>query len=133
MSVEKLNPEGLHEPVDNLYSHVVRYTGGLNVTIGGQVALDVQGNNVFVDDMAGQIRFCYEQVSLALAAVRLTWENVVHIYTFTTAMDEYMRYERSIAKEFFGEDPPASTLVEVSRLVDPEWLVEVQVEAVADE
>jgi enamine deaminase RidA (YjgF/YER057c/UK114 family) len=47
-------------------------------------------------------------------------------------MDEYLEQEQAIAREYFGDAPPASTLVEVSRLVKPEWLVEVQVDAVAD-
>ena len=45
----------------------------------------------------------------------------------------HMQHEKDIAKGFFGETPPASTLVEVTQLVDPAWLVEVQVDAVADE
>jgi len=71
-------------------------------------------------------------VTRALKAVNLTWANVIHIYTFTTNMEEYMKYEKPIAKAAFGEKPPASTLVEVSKLVDPDWLVEVQVDAVGD-
>jgi enamine deaminase RidA (YjgF/YER057c/UK114 family) len=47
-------------------------------------------------------------------------------------MDDYIKDEPPIAKSFFGETPPASTLVEVSRLVERDWLVEVQVDAVAD-
>lgn len=132
MPIEKINPEGLHKPTDNLYAHIVRATGSVFYRISGQVALDQDGHNIAVGDMAAQIRSCYEQVTLALDAVDLTWKDVVHVYTFTTDMDEYLKHELAIAKEFFGEDPPASTLVEVTRLVEPEWLVEVQVDAIAD-
>lgn len=132
MTIEKLNPAGLHEPVSNLYAHVVRATGGVQYRIGGQVPVSREGANLHVGDMAAQIRDCYEQVTTALAAVDLSWQDVVHIYTFTTDMDEYLRHEPPIAKAFFGETPPASTLVEVSRLVEGDWLVEVQVDAVAD-
>lgn len=132
MAVEKVNPSGLHQPVDNLYAHVVRATGAVHYRIGGQVAVDEQGRNQHVGDMAAQLQSCYAQVTTALTAVDLTWSDVVHIYTFTTAMDDYIKVEPPIAKSFFGEEPPASTLVEVSRLVEPEWLVEVQVDAVAD-
>jgi 2-iminobutanoate/2-iminopropanoate deaminase len=64
--------------------------------------------------------------------VNLTWANVIHITTYTTDMDEYMKHEKPIAKAAFGERPPASTLVEVRRLVDPDWLVEIQVDAIGD-
>jgi enamine deaminase RidA (YjgF/YER057c/UK114 family) len=132
MAIEKFNPEGLHKPTDNLYSHIVRATGNVFYRIGGQVALDAEGKNIFVGNMAAQIRSCYEQATLALETVDLTWNDVVHIFTFTTDMAEYMKHERDIAKEFFGENPPASTLVEVTQLVEPEWLVEVQVDAISD-
>ena len=132
MPVEKINPDALHRPVDNLYTHIVRASGAVSYRIGGQVAFNRAGENVHQGDMAGQIRFCYEQVTIALEAVGLTWKDVVHIYTFTTDMDSYMQEETAIAKSFFGEDPPASTLVEVRRLVEKDWLVEVQVDAIAD-
>jgi enamine deaminase RidA (YjgF/YER057c/UK114 family) len=132
VSVEKINPPGLHAPQDNMYAHIVRATGSTTYRIGGQVAVDADGNDVAVGDMAGQIRCCYDMVTTALEAVGLGWSDVVHIYTFTTRMDDYMAHEESIAREYFGDAPPASTLLEVSRLVKPEWLVEVQVDAVAD-
>ncbi len=132
MTVEKLNPEKLHEPVKNLYAHIVRATGTFHYRIGGQVAVDEEGHNIHVGDMGAQIRSCYEQVTLALESVGLAWEDVTHIYTFTRSMDDYIAAEPAIAKSFFGENPPASTLVEVTRLVEPDWLVEVQVDAVSD-
>ena len=68
---------------------------------------------------------------IALAAAGCDWSNVVHLYTFTTDMDAYLEAEREIAPAFLGSAPPASTLIQVSRLVDHEWLVEVQVDAVS--
>jgi enamine deaminase RidA (YjgF/YER057c/UK114 family) len=132
VTVEKLNPAGLHVPVDNLYAHVVRAAGSVHYRIGGQVPVAPDGSNLHRGDMAAQIRECYEQVTTALTSVGLSWQDVTHIYTFTTDMDEYLRWEPPIAKSFFGEAPPASTLVEVSRLVERDWLVEVQVDAVSD-
>ena len=88
--------------------------------------------NLGKGDMQEQLKVVYEMATRALQAVNLTWANVIHIYTFTTDMDEYMKYEKPIAKAAFGEKPPASTLVEVSRLVDPEWLVEIQLDAISD-
>jgi enamine deaminase RidA (YjgF/YER057c/UK114 family) len=131
MTVERINPPGLHPPMDNLYTHIVKATGTL-YRIGGQVSVDADARSVFIDDMAGQIRCCYEQIDLALRSQGIGWNDVVHLYTFTTDMDWYMREEKEIATSFFGDQPPASTLVEVPRLVQREWLVEVQADAVAD-
>jgi enamine deaminase RidA (YjgF/YER057c/UK114 family) len=129
--VVRRNPPELHTPVDNLYTHAVSSQGRWVHRVGGQVPVDPSGRNLHVGDMAGQIREVYEQVTVALAAVGCDWSNVMHIYTFTTDMDTYLAAEREIAPAFLGTAPPASTLVEVSRLVDKEWLVEVQVDAVS--
>ena len=129
--VVRCNPPALHIPVDNLYSHIVSAQGTTVHRIGGQVPVDRAGNNLHAGDMAAQIREVYDQVTTALAAVGCDWSNVVHIYTFTTDMDAYLAAERDIAPAFLGPEPPASTLVEVSRLVDRAWLVEVQVDAVS--
>jgi enamine deaminase RidA (YjgF/YER057c/UK114 family) len=132
MTVEYLNPSGLHSPVDNMYSHISRAAGRYSYRIGGQVPVAEDGKNVCVGDMAGQLRVCYEMVTLALESVRLTWRDVTHIYTFTTDMETYLAEEQAVARAFFADTPPPSTLVQVAKLVDPEWMVEVQVDAVAD-
>lgn len=128
--ITKTNPPRLHVPVDNLYSHVTSVRGGTLHRIGGEVSVDAAGKNIHVGDMAGQIRWVYEQITVALESVGATWRDVVHIYTFTTDMDSYIEAERGIAPSFLGSEPPASTLIEVSRLVERDWLVEVQVDAV---
>ena len=139
MKIEHINPETLHEPYDNLYAHIVRSQGRYSYRISGQVATESyrEGNilkreNIGKGDMKRQLEVVYDMVTRALKAINLTWENVVHIYSFTTNMDEYMKYEKPIAKAAFGEKPPASTLVEVSKLVESDWMIEVQVDAVGD-
>jgi enamine deaminase RidA (YjgF/YER057c/UK114 family) len=132
MQIDLINPDTLHQPIDNLYTHVVRAQGRYLYRIGGQVAIGLQCENLGKGNMQEQLKVVYEMATRALQAVNLTWTNVIHIYTFTTDMDEYMKYEKPIAKAAFGEKPPASTLVEVSRLVDPEWLVEIQLDAISD-
>jgi 2-iminobutanoate/2-iminopropanoate deaminase len=132
MRIDLINPPNLHEPFDNLYAQIVRAEGRYLYRISGQVSVSEQRENIGKGDMQEQLRAVYDMVTRALQAVNLSWDNVIHIYTFTTNMDEYMKYEKLIAKAAFGEKPPASTLVEVSRLVDPDWLVEVQVDAVGD-
>ena len=129
-NLKKTNPPTLHKPFDNLYAHVVSVDCGRLHRISGIVAIDAERNNLAVGDLAGQITAVYEQITDALGAVGCDWGDVIHIYTFTTDMDAYVAAERTIAPSYLGLEPPASTLVQVSRLVDREWLVEVQVDAV---
>ena len=56
--------------------------------------------------------------------------DVVSCTVFATDLDRYRRSGSPIAAEFFGETRPVSTVVEVSRLADPRYLLEVQVIAV---
>jgi hypothetical protein len=51
---------------------------------------------------------------------------VIHVYTFTTDVDSYMQLEEGVVRPYFGEHPPPSTVVQVARLIDPAWLVEVR-------
>ena len=130
MSIEYSNPEGLHRPTDNMYSHLSKAHGTMAYRIGGQVAVSEDGSNVGVGDMAAQIRCCYDMITRALESVGLTWRSVTHLYTFTVDLDSYLAEEQTIARNYFGDWPPPSTLVEVTRLVDRDWLVEVQADAV---
>ncbi len=131
MKITRINPVELHPPVDDLYTHVVRVEAPVHYRIGGQVAIDATGA-LEAADMAGQIASVYRHVDRTLNGLGLGWDHVVHLTTYTTDMDAYMVVERAIATPYFIGNPPASTLVEVSRLVERDWLVEVQVDAVSD-
>jgi len=131
LSITRINPVELHPPVDNLYTHIVRVQAPVHYRIGGQVAIDATGA-LEATDMAGQIASVYRQVDATLKSLGLRWDNVVHLTTYTTDMDAYMAAEKAIAAPYFQSYPPASTLVEVNRLVERNWLVEVQVDAASD-
>ena len=98
--------------------------------IGGQVPVEPGGRTFAPGDMAAQIREVYRQVTIALAAAGCTWAEVIHIYTFTTDMDSYLAAERDIARRTWVTTRPRRPSVEVAGLVDRDWLVEVQVDAV---
>lgn len=130
MRVRYENPPFLHPPVENMYSHISVAEGdGTLYRIGGQVPVDREGANLATGDMAGQIRACYECVSRSLSHLGIDWPRVTHLLIFTTEMNRYMEHEPHIAPEFFGATPPPSTLVAVPRLVDPDWMVEIQADA----
>jgi len=133
MSIVKINPPQLYTPPNYLDSQIVRAKGNVTYRISGLVALDKDGKNCFEGDMAAQLRWCYEQATIALKTVGFTWNNVFHVYILMTDMEEYMKHGYSAVKDLFGNDPPASTTVEVTKLYDPAWLVEVQLDAVAME
>jgi len=116
------------------YTHVVTSRGARHVYVSGQVAVDGEGNPVGVGNLAAQTEQVMENLSTALAAAGATFDDVVKITTYVV---DYTPEMRSVIGEIRGrylpaENPPASTLVGVSALAGPEWLIEIEAIAVTD-
>lgn len=117
------------EPVVG-YSRAVRM--GPFVFVAGTTAADAEGRIVATGDAYGQAKFILEKIERALAAAGATLRDVVRTRMFVTNMDDWERIGRAHA-EFFRDIRPAATIVEVSRLVAPEALVEIEVDAITSE
>jgi reactive intermediate/imine deaminase len=123
-----LSPDTLPRPFG--YSHVVDAPAGRIVFVSGQVPLDTAGNLVGEGDFAAQVRQVFENLSAALAAAGAAWSDVVKLDYFVRDIGEVAAL-RAIRDEYVNtEQPPASTLVEVSRLFRDDVLVEIQAVAV---
>lgn len=135
MTIERMNPEGLYELRDaggRTYPQVIRVAGRTQVYLSGMVALDAEGALIGEGDMARQAAAAYENVGRALAAAGAGPSDIVSCTVFATDLDSYRRDGSPFAAKFFGAARPVSTVVEVTRLADPRYLVEVQVIAVVD-
>lgn len=106
MTVERINPPTLLPPAENAYAHITRSTGSVSYRISGQVAVDVDGSDLCVDDIEGQTRACYESIGRALSHIKLGWSDVTHLLTFTTDIAAYSQIEAKVIAELFGEHPP---------------------------
>jgi len=123
-----LSPDTLPRPFG--YSHVVDVPAGRIVYVSGQVPLDAAGNLVGEGDFAAQVRQVFENLTAALAAADASWSDVVKLDYFVRDIGQVGAL-RAIRDEYVNtEQPPASTLVEVSRLFRDEVLVEIQAVAV---
>jgi 2-iminobutanoate/2-iminopropanoate deaminase len=118
--------EGLPEPFSH-YTDAVR--AGNLLFISGCVSLDADGKVVGEGDVVAQARQVFANIRLVLAAAGATFADVVKVTTFLTNIDDRARIN-PVRQEFFGVARPASTLVEVSALVLPEFLIEVEAVAV---
>jgi len=133
MTIERLTLDGVYELRDaggRAYPQVIRVSGGTQVFLSGMVALDADGALIGEGDMAAQAAATYANVGQALSAAGAVAADVVSCTVFATDLDRYRRAGSPIAAEFFGETRPVSTVVEVSRLADPRYFLEVQVIAV---
>ena len=128
--IQRMNPPGLSTPTG--YSHVVSARGGRTIYIAGQVALDAKGQLVGDGDLAAQTRQVFANLEVALKAAGATFDDVVktNYYLRDAAQVQVIRDVRG---KYFTKALPASTLVEVSRLANPGFLIENEVIAVVAE
>lgn len=111
------------------YSHAVQ--GGGLVFVSGQVALDAEGSVVGVGDMAEQARQAFRNLGAVLAAAGCSFADVLKLTYFVRDI-EAVASIRAARDEFVDTaNPPASTLVEVSRLFMPDLLIEIEAVAQA--
>ena len=112
------------------YSRAVRV--GPWIAIAGTTAVDEQGLVIASRDAYGQAVYVLRKIENALrkAGARLT--DVVRTRIFLSNMDDWQAVGRAHA-EFFHDIRPASTMVQVGRLVDPNLLVEIEADAIIPE
>ena len=125
--VERMNPKGLSTPTG--YTHVVSTRGGRTIYIAGQVALDAQGQIVGKGDLAAQTRQVFANLEIALKAAGAAFTNVVKTNYYLRDATQ-VAVVREIRSKYFTSELPASTLIEVPRLAQPDFLIEIEVVAV---
>jgi len=125
--IERMNPPGLSTPTG--YSHVVSVRGGRTIYIAGQVAFDAQGQLVGKGDLAAQTRQVFANLETALKASGATFANVVKTNYYLRDASQ-VAIVREIRSKYFTSELPASTLIEVPRLAQPDFLIEIEVVAV---
>lgn len=125
--IERMNPPGLSTPTG--YSHVVSVRGGRTIYIAGQVAFDAQGQLVGKGDLAAQTRQVFANLETALKAAGATFANVVKTNYYMRDASQ-VAVVREIRGKYFSSELPVSTLVEIPRLAQPDFLIEIEVVAV---
>ena len=108
------------------YSRAVRV--GNHIWVAGTTATDENGNVVGVGDVAVQSSYALKKIGRALNDAGATFADVVRTRMFVTDIAQWEIIGR-IHGEIFGSIRPASTMVEVAKLVDPQHLIEIEVDA----
>ncbi len=131
MAIQRFNPDTVYKPNRGIYTQVIK-AGGTQVHVAGIVPWTTECELVGKDDMAAQVGQVLANIENALAAAGAERSDVVRITTYTTNIDSYIAEGAPVLIKFFGNAKPVSTTVEVSRLVHPDWLVEIEATAVID-
>lgn len=109
------------------YSRAVRVDN--RVLVAGTTAVDGKGRVVAKGDPAGQARFIFGKIAHALATAGASLADVVRVRTFVVDIGRWEEVAE-VQGEVFATIRPAATLVEVSALVSPDLLVEIEVDAI---
>jgi len=123
-------------PSGSPYAPIIGFSRAVRVgdfiSVGGTAPIDAEGKTVGVGDPARQARQCLETIKAALEAAGASLQDVVRTRMLLTRIGDW----EAIAKvrgEYFRDIRPVDTVMEVSRFINPEWLVEIEVDAVVEE
>ncbi|MBK8509593.1 MAG: RidA family protein [Candidatus Competibacteraceae bacterium] len=111
------------------FSRAVRV--GSIVAISGTAPVAPGGGVAAPGDMYGQTKRCLDIIQQAVTEAGLSLSNVVRTRLMLTDISRWQEAARAHG-EVFSEIRPACTFVEVSRLIDPAWLVEIEADCVAE-
>jgi 2-iminobutanoate/2-iminopropanoate deaminase len=111
------------------YSSGVEAPAGRTVYVSGQVAFDAEGNVVGEGDIKLQTETVLEHVKTVVEEAGGGMEDIVKVTVFITDMGLYDDIHE-VRRRYFEEPFPASSMVEVSALIDPRLLIEIEAVAV---
>lgn len=108
------------------YCRAVR--AGNHIFISGTAPVDKDGNTVTPGNGYGQARRCFQIIQETLHSLGADLSNVVRTRMYVTDISRWQEYGQA-HQEVMGAYPPATTMVEVKALIDPEMLIEIEVDA----
>ena len=112
------------------FSRAVRV--GDVIAISGTAPIGPDRKTVGVGDPAAQARRCLEIIAAALESAGASLRHVVRTRTLLTRIEDWQAVA-AVHGEFFRDIRPANTVMQVSRFIDPDWLVEFEADAVVDD
>jgi reactive intermediate/imine deaminase len=117
---------GLSEPISH-YTDAVK--AGNTIYVSGQASVDEQGRLVGRGDVVAQTRKVLDNMKLALAAAGATLDDVTKVTVYLANVDDRPKVNE-VRKEYFRDNRPASTLIEISRFAIEGMLIEIEAIAV---
>jgi enamine deaminase RidA (YjgF/YER057c/UK114 family) len=134
MEKEFINPEGIYK--HPAFTRVISIKGPMKMLfIAGQTPSDEDYECVAPGDYFGQYIKVMENLEIQLKAAGATWNDVVYRRVFVLDVDEYLKVVTDPATPLFenAETPPGSTLIGVTRLSHPDFLIEIDLMAIVDD
>lgn len=105
---------------------------GSIITVAGTAPIGADGRTMGQGDPAAQARRCLEIIAAALEAAGASLNQVVRTRILLTRIEDWQAVTQ-VHGEFFRDIRPANTVMQISRFIDPDWLVEIEADAVLEE
>jgi enamine deaminase RidA (YjgF/YER057c/UK114 family) len=126
-----LNPTHIAPPYKNRYSHAIEVPAGARMLfISGTVGVRPDGS--VPAEFAAQVEAVMQNLTEILKAGGMDWNDVVKFQGFLTPQADLTTFAE-VRQKYFGAQKPAMTVVWVSGLADPRWMVEVDLVAAKEE
>jgi len=120
------DPPNLKNVRSNVYHHYIRVDNPSSlIFLSGQLSRDASGTLVGAGDMAEQTRQCIRNMRTVLESAGGSLDDIVSIVVYTTDIREFNNIVAA-RTEFFVDNLPTSTIVEVNHLADPALMIEFQ-------
>lgn len=120
-------------PSDSPYASIVGFSRAVRVgdfiAVGGTAPIDASGNTVGIGDRAAQTRQCLKTIEAALDAAGASLRDVVRTRMLLTRIEDW-RVIAEVFGEFFRDIRPVDTVMEITRFINPDWHVEIEVDSV---
>ncbi|MDR2157220.1 MAG: hypothetical protein LBO81_05525 [Clostridiales Family XIII bacterium] len=128
--ITKINPPAMPVPTRAFSNGIFIPLGGADLLfLSGQTAQDDGGNVMFPDDCTEQTRYVFRKIGDILKEADMNFDDVVNVRIFVTDMDESPKVS-AVRDEAFAHSRPATSMIEISRLVKPDCRVEIEVVAI---
>jgi enamine deaminase RidA (YjgF/YER057c/UK114 family) len=105
---------------------------GRSISVSGTAPLGPDGKTVAIGDPAGQARRCLQIIQSAIEGLGGTMSDVTRTRTLLTRIEDWEKVGL-VHGEFFRDVRPANTIMQVVRFIDPEWLVEIEADAIIED
>lgn len=133
MEREFINPKGALNSIPRGYSHAIKVKNpGSMIFIAGQGAIDANLKLIGEGDIETQTRVTFQNIKEKLDLAGATFKDIVKMIVFCSDIEKQQWPIRNVRAEFIDVDnPPVSTMIEVSKFAVPGMMIEIDVIAVA--
>ena len=129
MTKRQIRTDSVREPMGHFSQAIETDARGKLVFISGMTARRADGTIAAVGDIEGQTRQVCENIKAAVEAAGGTMDDIVRVDVYVRNIEHFDKIHK-VRREYFRSPPPASTMVEVTKMVSPDYLIEINAIAV---